>query len=75
MPLSWSEPFADFPGGPLTLDGEELALSVDGDQKTARLRGLVPGPYLIGARPSWPGAGVLVVRPAAGSGPAHIVPL
>jgi hypothetical protein len=75
VPLSWSEPFATFPGGPLTLDGEELALSVARDPKTARLRGLVPGPHLIGARPSWPGAGVLVVRPAAGSGPALIVPL
>jgi len=73
--LPWNEPFAGFPGGPLVLDGEELALSVAGHAKLARLRGLLPGPHLIGARPAWPGPGVLVVRPAAGGGPIHVIPL
>lgn len=75
VPLPWSEPFADFPGGPLILDREELTVSVAGHAKTARLHGLVPGPHLIGARPAWPGLGVLVVRPVAGDGPVHIVSL
>jgi hypothetical protein len=75
VPLPWSEPFAHFPGGPLMLDREELTVLVAGCAETARLRGLVPGPHLIGARPAWPGLGVLVVRPTAGDGPAHIVSL
>jgi len=75
VPLSWSEPFAFFPGGPLILDSEELTVTVAGRAETARLRGLVPGPHLIGARPTWPGPGVLVVRPAAGDGPVHVIPL
>lgn len=75
VPLSWSEPFAAFPGGPLKLDSEKLTVSVAGHAKTAWLRGLVPGPHLIGARPAWPGQGVLVVRPAAGDGPVHVIPL
>jgi hypothetical protein len=73
--LPWNEPFAAFPGGPLVLDSEELAVSVGGHTKVARLRGLAPGPYLIGARPAWPKAGVLVVRSAAGDGPVHVIPL
>jgi hypothetical protein len=75
VPLPWSEPFADFPGGPLMLDREELTVSVAGHEKTTRLRGLVPGLHLIGARPAWPGLGVLVVRSAADDGPVHIVSL
>lgn len=75
VPLPWSEPFAAFPGGPLRLDREELTVSVAGHERTARLRGLVPGPHLIGARPAWPGPGVLVVRPAADDGPVHVVSL
>ena len=75
VPLPWTEPFAAFPGGPLMLDGEELAVSVAGHAKVARLRGLLPGPHLVGVRPAWPGPGVLVVRPATGGGPVHIVPL
>jgi hypothetical protein len=75
VPLSWTEPFAAFPGGPLILDSEELAVSVAGLAKVARLRGLVPGPHLIGARPTWPGPGVLVVRPAVGDGSVHVIPL
>ena len=75
VPLSWTEPFAAFPGGPLFLDSEELAVSVAGLAKVARLRGLVPGPHLIGARPAWAGPGVLVVRSAVGDGPVHVVPL
>ena len=73
--LPWTEPFAEFPGGPLMLDGEELAVLVAGHAKVARLRGLLPGPHLIGVRPAWPGPGVLVVRPATGGGPVHVVPL
>lgn len=73
--LPWNEPFATFPGGPLVLDSEELTLSVAGSAKVARLPGLRPGPHLIGARPAWPGPGVLVVRPTAGAGPLHVVPL
>ena len=73
--LPWTEPFAEFPGGPLMLDGEELAVLVAGHAKVARLHGLLPGPHLIGARPAWPGPGVLVVRPATGGGPVHVVPL
>jgi hypothetical protein len=73
--LPWTEPFAEFPGGPLMLDGEELAVLVAGHAKVARLRGLLPGLHLIGARPAWPGPGVLVVRSATGGGPVHVVPL
>jgi hypothetical protein len=75
VPLSWTEPFAAFPGGPLILDREELLVSVAGLAKVARLRGLVPGPHLIGARPTWPGPGVLVIRPVVGDAPVHVIPL
>jgi len=50
-------------------------VSVAGLTKVAWLRGLVPGPHLIGARPTWPGPGVLVVRSAVGDGPVHVISL
>jgi hypothetical protein len=73
--LPWTEPFAAFPGGALTVDSEELQVTVAGRPHTARLRDVVPGPHRIGLRPAWPGSGVLVVRPATGEGAPHIVPL
>jgi hypothetical protein len=72
--LPWTEQFATLPGGALTIDREELELTVAGQTRTARLRGLVPGPHRIGVRPAWPGPGILVVRPVTG-GTAHVVPL
>jgi hypothetical protein len=72
--LPWTESFATFPGGPLTVDREELEVTVDGKPCAARLPGLVPGTHQIGLRPAWPGSGVLVVRPSDGGRP-HIVPL
>jgi len=73
--LPWSEPFASFPGGVLTVDSEELEVTVGGQPRVARLDGLVPGPYLVGLRPTWPGPGVLVVRPASGGRAPHVLPL
>jgi hypothetical protein len=73
--LPWTESFATFPGGTLTVDSEELELSVGGKPRAARLDGLVAGPHLIGLRSAWPGPGVLIVRPAAAGGRPHIVPL
>ena len=72
--LPWTEPFAAVPDGPLQIDRGELQVSIAGRPRTARLPGLAQGRYLIGLRPTWPGPGLLVVRPADG-GPAHIVPL
>jgi hypothetical protein len=72
--LPWTEPFATLPDGTLTIDSEELELTVDGQPRAARLRGLVPGQHRIGIRPAWPGPGILVVRPVGG-GAAHVVPL
>jgi molecular chaperone DnaK (HSP70) len=72
--LPWTTPFAALPGGALTIDRDELELTVAGQPRIARLRGLVPGPHRVGVRPTWPGSGVLVVRPVGG-GSAHVVPL
>ncbi|HEX6526319.1 MAG TPA: hypothetical protein VF070_40840 [Streptosporangiaceae bacterium] len=72
--LPWTAPFATLPGGALTIDREELELTVAGRSRTARLHGLLPGPHRVGVRSTWPGPGVLVVRPVAGDG-AHVVPL
>jgi hypothetical protein len=72
--LPWTESFASFPGGALTIDRDELEVLVGGEPRVARLRGLVPGVHQIGLRPAWPGPGVLVARPADGGRP-HIVPL
>jgi hypothetical protein len=73
--LPWTEPFATIPGGALTVDDrEELDLTVAGQARVARLRGLAPGRYRIGLRPAWPGPGVLVVRPVTGDS-VHVVPL
>lgn len=72
--LTWTEPFADLPGGALMIERSELELTVAGQPRVARLSGLAPGPHRVGVRPSWPGPGVLVVRPVTGDG-AHIVPL
>jgi hypothetical protein len=73
--LPWTESFADFPGGPLTVDKPELQVTLGGRPRLAMLPGLVPGPHLIGLRHAWPGPGVLVVRSAIGDGPVHVVPL
>jgi len=72
--LPWTAPFAALPDGALTIDRDELELIVAGQSRTARLRGLVPGPHRVGVRPAWPGPGVLVVRPVAGDH-AHVVTL
>jgi hypothetical protein len=72
--LPWTEPYAAVPGGPLTIGSGELQVSVAGRPHVARLPGLVQGRYLIGLRPTWPGPGVLLVRPADG-GAAYVVPL
>jgi hypothetical protein len=72
--LPWTAPFATLPGGALMIDRHELELTVAGRSRTVRLRGLAPGPHRVGVRPTWPGSGVLVVRPVNGDG-AHIVPL
>jgi len=72
--LPWTEPFAAVPDGPLQIDRGELRVSVDGQPRTVRLPGLARGRYLIGLRPTWPGLGLLVVRPADG-GAGHVVPL
>ena len=74
MTLPWTAPFAALPDGALTIDRDELELIVAGQPRTARLRGLVPGPHRVGVRPAWPGPGVLVVRPVTGDS-AHVVPL
>jgi hypothetical protein len=73
--LPWNEPFAVFPAGALTVGSDELQVSFGGRPMIARLPGLAPGPHQIGLRAAWPGPGVLVVRPAAGGGAAHVVPL
>ena len=72
--LPWTAPFAALPGGALTIDRDELELMVASQLRTAKLRGLVPGPHRVGVRPAWPGPGVLVVRPVTGDS-AHVVPL
>jgi hypothetical protein len=72
--LPWTESFAGFPGGELTVDREELQLTVGGRPHVARLAGLVPGSHRVGLRAAWTGPGVLVVRPTDGGTP-HIVPL
>ena len=72
--LPWTAPFGTPPDGPLMIDRDELELTVAGETWRAPLRGLVPGPYRIGVRPTWPGSGVLVVRPVTGDY-AHVVPL
>ena len=72
--LPWTAPFASLPGGALLIDRDELELTVAGQSRTARLPGLAPGPHRIGVRPTWPGPGVLVVRPLGGQA-AHVVPL
>ncbi|HEX4829695.1 MAG TPA: hypothetical protein VH478_01205 [Trebonia sp.] len=73
--LPWSEPFASFPGGALTVDNEELRVTVGGQPRVALLAGLLPGLYEVGLRPTWPGPGLLVVRPAHGDGAPRIVAL
>ena len=75
MTLPWSEPFASLPGGVLTVESEELEVTVGGQPRVARLDGLEPGPYLVGLRPTWPGPGVLVVRPASGGRAPYVLPL
>jgi hypothetical protein len=75
VPLPWTESFAAIPGGPLVLDSEELVVSVSGQVRVARLRGLVSGPHMIGVRYAWPGPGVLIVRPTAAGGAVHVIPL
>jgi hypothetical protein len=72
--LPWTAPFASPPGGAVLIDHDELELAVAGQPRTARLPGVTPGPHLVGVRPTWPGPGVVVVRPADGDR-AHIVPL
>jgi hypothetical protein len=72
--LPWTAPFGTPPDGALTIDRDELELTVAGQSRIARLPGLVPGPHRIGVRPTWPGPGVLVVRPVTGDN-AHVVPL
>ena len=67
--LHWTDPFAEFPGGPLHLEGDELVLTVDDQPGAVPLRGLPPGPYRIGVRRGWSGAATLVVRPADGGTP------
>jgi hypothetical protein len=72
--LPWTLPFGAPPDGPLTIDRDELQLTVGGQSRSARLPGLVPGPHRVGVRPTWPGSGVLVVRPVTGDN-VHVVPL
>ena len=72
--LPWTAPFATVPGGALTMDRDELELTVAGRSCTARLSGLGPGPHRIGVRPQWGSPGVLVVRPVTGES-ACFVPL
>lgn len=72
--LPWTAPFGTPPDGPLMIDRDELELTVGGQSWSARLPGLVPGPHRIGVRPTWPGSGVLVVRPVTGD-TVHVVPL
>jgi hypothetical protein len=73
--LPWTESFATFPGGDPIVDNEELQVTVGGQPRIARLRGLAAGAHKVGLRPSWPGPGVLVIRPAGHGGPPHVVPL
>ena len=72
--LPWTAPFATVPGDGLSIGREELELTVAGQSRTVRLTGLVPGPHRVGVRPTWPGPGVLVVRPLTGHR-AHVVSL
>ena len=74
MPLPWTAPFAALPDGALHIDRHELDLTVGGQPRTAQLPGLAPGPHRVGVRPTWPGSGVLVVRPVRGDR-AHVIPL
>lgn len=73
--LPWNGSFADFPGGDPTIDSTELHVLVGGRPHIARLNQIMPGPYLIGLRPTWPGPGVLVVRSATGHSGPQTVPL
>jgi hypothetical protein len=73
--LPWTESFATFPGGDLTIDSEEIQVLVADRPHVASLRGIVPGPHRFGVRSTWPGPGVLVVRPASGHGTPHVIPL
>jgi hypothetical protein len=72
--LPWTAPFAAVPDGALIIDRDELELTVAAQTRTAQLPGLVPGPHRAGVRPTWPGSGVLVVRPVNGES-VHVVPL
>jgi hypothetical protein len=67
--LQWTDPFTEFPGGPLHLEGDELVLTVDDRPVAVLLRGLSAGPYRIGIRRGWSGAATLVVRLADGGTP------
>jgi hypothetical protein len=72
--LPWNEPLAGPSEGVPPLDGEDLVLMISGRYRSVRLPGLRPGEYLIGVRAGWSGAGVLVVRAAAGDA-VHVVAL
>lgn len=72
--LPWTASFATLPPGAVMIDRDELELTVAGKSRSVRLRGIVPGPHRVGVRPTWPGPGVLVVRPVSGD-KAHVVPL
>jgi hypothetical protein len=74
LEIPWTEAFAGPPDEMISLDQEELVLMINGEYRTFRLPGLIPGSYQIGVRPGWSGSGVLVVRSAAGD-VTHIVSL
>jgi hypothetical protein len=77
LPLPWTASFAPADGDPLVLDSEELTLDIGARRVTVPVPGLAAGRYRAGARPSWAGAGVLVLR-AERTGragpPRHAVP-
>jgi hypothetical protein len=64
--LPWT---ASFPDAPLYIDKAELTLDVGASRVTISLPGLSAGHYRTAARPSWTGAGVLVLRPDWTVGP------
>jgi hypothetical protein len=72
--LPWTEPFGTLPDGGLRIERNELTVTVGGQSRTVPLPGMVAGQHRVGVRPTWPGPGVLVVRPVAGDN-VHIVPL
>jgi hypothetical protein len=80
LALPWTDSFAPPGDEPLVFDDPELILDIGGRRVTLQVPGLTGGPYRVGVRPSWSGAGVAVLRaerasPAGPSRDVHVLPL